>query len=317
MSIDGATSTAHPLDPLTADEIRQVRDLLGRMHGVGAGWRFASVELREPSKEVALGHQPDDPIDRAATVVCWNRADGAAYRALVSLTSDQVVSWERVDGQHPNMTVDEWHECDAFLHHEPTLVEALAARGITDMSLVLVDVWAYGAALVPERYRGMRIGWGDVWVRSSPTGNPYANPVGNLHPIVDLNRMALLEIEDGGPVEPVGTPEPPIQGEYLPPSPGRADRRATSSRWRSPSPKGVSFTLDGNVLRWQNWQMRLGFNYREGPWSCTRWATATRVGCGRSPTGSPSPRWSCPTATRRSTTTGGRPSTSASGAWAS
>src|ERR1700753_4906 len=29
-------------------------------------------------------------------------------------------------------------------------------------------------------------------------------------------------------------------------------------------PAGASFTLDGNELRWQNWSMRLGFNYREG-----------------------------------------------------
>jgi len=29
-------------------------------------------------------------------------------------------------------------------------------------------------------------------------------------------------------------------------------------------PDGVSFTLDGNLLRWQNWQLRLGFNHREG-----------------------------------------------------
>ena len=29
-------------------------------------------------------------------------------------------------------------------------------------------------------------------------------------------------------------------------------------------PEGPSFSLDGNVLRWQNWSMRVGFNYREG-----------------------------------------------------
>ena len=29
-------------------------------------------------------------------------------------------------------------------------------------------------------------------------------------------------------------------------------------------PDGVGFTLDGRLLGWQNWQLRLGFNYREG-----------------------------------------------------
>jgi primary-amine oxidase len=29
-------------------------------------------------------------------------------------------------------------------------------------------------------------------------------------------------------------------------------------------PEGVSFTLDGRLLCWQNWELRLGFNHREG-----------------------------------------------------
>ena len=29
-------------------------------------------------------------------------------------------------------------------------------------------------------------------------------------------------------------------------------------------PEGASFTLDGNVLRWQKWSLRVGFNHREG-----------------------------------------------------
>ena len=30
-------------------------------------------------------------------------------------------------------------------------------------------------------------------------------------------------------------------------------------------PDGPSFEVDGNVVRWQNWEFRLAFNYREGP----------------------------------------------------
>ena len=29
-------------------------------------------------------------------------------------------------------------------------------------------------------------------------------------------------------------------------------------------PEGPSFTLDGNLLQWQNWSLRIGFNHREG-----------------------------------------------------
>ena len=159
------------------------------------------------------------------------------------------------------MTVDEWHEADEMLRQDPRVAAALARRGITDTGRVLIDVWAYGAALVPERYRGLRIAWGDVWYRDSEKGNPYAHPVHGLHPIVDLNRMELLELEDSlDPEEPVE--EPKVMGEYLPeliPVPLREVKPLRISQ-----PEGVSFTLDGNLLSWQNWRLRIGFNPREG-----------------------------------------------------
>ena len=250
-------SPAHPLDPLTAEEIRQAAAILRRDRGVGAGWRFASIELKEPGKAaLAAG----TAAGREAIVVCWDRSDGQAYRAVVTLTADAVTSWEHLPGQQPNMTVDEWHECDEMLRAHPALAEALARRGITDMSLVVTDMWAYGAALVPERYRGLRIGWSDVWYRDSPDGNPYAHHVTGLHPVVDLNRMTLLEVEDDAPEVP-GV-QPGVRGEYLPALTGMPLREVAPLEVSQPD--GVGFTLDGRLLCWQNWQLRLGFNYREG-----------------------------------------------------
>ena len=247
-------SPAHPLDPLTAEEIRQAAAILRRDRGVGAGWRFASIELKEPGKAALAAGAA---AGREAIVVCWDRSDGRAYRAVLTLTGDAVTSWEHLPGQQPNMTVDEWHECDEMLRAHPALTEALARRGITDMSLVLTDMWAYGAALVPERYRGLRIGWSDVWYRDSPDSNPYAHHLTGLHPVVDLNAMILLEIEDAGDFD-----RPEVMGEYLPELIGRPLREVAPLEISQPA--GAGFTLDGRLLSWQNWQLRLGFNHREG-----------------------------------------------------
>jgi primary-amine oxidase len=248
----------HPLDPLTADQIRQAAAILRRDRGVGGTWRFASIELKEPAKAALPALEAGLQASREAIVVCWDRTDGQAYRAVVSLTGDDVTQWEHLPGQQPNMTVDEWHECDEMLRAHPALVEALARRGITDMSLVLTDMWAYGAALVPERYRGLRLGWCDVWSRASEQSNPYAHHVTGLHPVVDLNAMTLLELEDS---RQDGDP-PNVMGEYLPrliPMPLREVTPLEISQ-----PAGVGFTLDGYQLSWQDWQLRLGFNHREG-----------------------------------------------------
>ncbi len=241
----------HPLDPLTADEIRQAAAIVRRDKGITDAWRFASIELKEPAK-AAPQH------DREALVVCWNRTDGQAYRAKVSLARDTVSHWEHLNGQQPNMTVDEWHECDEMLRAHPALIEALAQRGITDLSRVLTDMWAYGGALIPERYRGRRLGWSDVWYRDSEKSNPYAHHVTGLHPVVDLNAMTLLELEDsydGGDL-------PDVMGEYLPSLIPMRLREVTPLEISQP--EGVGFTLDGHQLSWQNWRLRLGFNHREG-----------------------------------------------------
>jgi primary-amine oxidase len=229
--------------------------------GLDASWRFASIELAEPDKAALRAHLAGSLVRREAVAICWNRATGQAYRAVVSLADDTVVAWQELTGQQPNMTLDEWHECDEMLRNHPQLAAALARRGITDMRRVLTDVWAYGAALVPERYRGLRIGWSDVWYRASEDGNPYAHSVTGLHPVVDLGRMALLEIEDSLD-DGTAADRPEVMGEYLPqliPAPLREVKPLHISQ-----PEGASFSLDGRLLSWQNWQMRLGFNYREG-----------------------------------------------------
>jgi primary-amine oxidase len=255
--VNEGTVVPHPLDPLTADEIRQAADIVRRERGVGPGWRFASIELKEPDKADLPSLESGDLTGREALVVCWNRADGQAYRAVVSLTGDAVAGWEHLPGQQPNMTVDEWHECDEMIRAHPAVIDALGRRGITDLSRVLADMWAYGASFVPERYAGRRIGWCDLWFRGSEVGNPYAHHLTGLHPVVDLNSMELLEIEDNYQ----GGTDPEVMGEYLP------DLLPMRLRSVAPleisQPDGVGFTLDGSLLRWQNWQLRLGFNHRE------------------------------------------------------
>jgi len=267
---------AHPLDPLTALEIRDVAAFLRRERGVEPPrWRFASIELVEPPKEALQDRDRWPP--HQAQAVCWNREDGRAYRAVVTLPRavvetvapgrgsvsvvGGVTAWEELPGVQPNVTVDEWHECDQMLRAHPLLVAALARRGITDMSLVLTDAWAYGAAVVPERYRGLRLGWSDVWHRGSDDGNPYAHHVTGLHPVVDLNSMTLLELEDsldaGDQAEP-----PDVMGEYLPKLIPMALREVKPLHVSQPD--GVSFELRGRELTWQNWQLRVGFNHREG-----------------------------------------------------
>ena len=89
-------SARHPLDPLTADEIRASAAIVRAERGVTDRWRFASIDLKEPAKR-ALGDGEQTP-PREAEVVCWNRDDGAAFKGVVSLTDERLISWEALPG---------------------------------------------------------------------------------------------------------------------------------------------------------------------------------------------------------------------------
>ena len=240
--------------------------------------------------------------------MCWNRDDGNAYKGVVSLTDERVVAWEPRPGEQPPMTPDEFHECDVALRRDPRIIEALARRGVTDMELVLFDTWAYGAELVPERYRGRRIGWTDVWHRNSPEREPVRE-----HASPGCTRSSTSTRWSCSSSR---TSTPGRRRRSWASTPRRSCPASSSAKDVGPleitQPDGPSFTLDGNQLRWQKWSMRLGFNFREGLVIHTLgYEDAGRTA--RSRTGCRSPRWSCPTATRRPTITAAPRSTSASG----
>ncbi len=72
--------------------------------------------------------------------------------------------------------------------------------------------------------------------------------------------MELLEIEDTFAVD-----KPPgVMGEYVPRHVPDLRLREDLKPVEITQPEGVSFTLDGHALAWQNWTLRLGFNHREG-----------------------------------------------------
>ena len=250
---------AHPLDPLSPTEFQSTAAILRRDQGVTDSWRFASIELKEPAKADVKAWTPGDAVPRRSLSVLLDRETNQTYEAVVDLVGDRVDSWTHKPGACPNFTLDEYHDVDHALHEHSEVLARLAARGITDPSLVLFDVWTYGAAVMPEQWRDLRLGWCDLWMRETPQGNPYAHIISGLKIIVDVNTLEVLEIEDH---HDYGLPE--VDGEYDPQVRGTQERTDLMPLEIS-QPDGVSFTVDGYELRWQNWSMRLGFNYREGP----------------------------------------------------
>ena len=245
----------HPLDPLTADEIRRAVEIIRLDGRATPAMRFVSVGLQEPPKiDIALD-RAGQPLRREAFVVALEPRQHATCELVVSLTAGSVLSWRQVPGARTPVTLGEYAECERLVRGDQGFRDGLRRRGITKPEQVVVEPWGIGT-FSREEDAGRRLVWTLCFYQASPGDNPYAKPIHGLHAVVDLDDMAVVRVEDLGTV-----PLPPGTGDYTAGSTAhRGDLKPLDVR----QPAGVSFTVEGWEVRWQKWRLRLGFNAREG-----------------------------------------------------
>jgi primary-amine oxidase len=253
------STAAHPLEPLSAAEIVAAIAVLKAEKALGDRVRFISIALHEPPKSIVLSFEPGMPFERAAFIIVLNNVSGNTYEAIVSLTAQSVISWTHIPDVQPPIALDEFFDCESAVKADPDFQAALQKRGITDMSLVCVDPWSAGwYEDDPEGDRGRRLSRALCWVRNNPTDNLYAHPIDGLIVVVDLNSMEVVRVEDHA-VIPVPIESSNYTTEYV------QDLRTDLKPLEIIQPEGASFqVLDGYEIRWQKWQMRIGFTPREG-----------------------------------------------------
>ncbi|MGD9632435.1 MAG: primary-amine oxidase [Pirellulales bacterium] len=250
-------STLHPLEPLSADEIEQAVSILRTSGKLTPTTRFVSVSLKEPSKDLVHAGESTGAAQREAFVVLFDNATNSCYEAEVSLSDFRLTSWNHIPNVQPTMTIDEQIECEQAVIESPAFQEALQRQyGVSDPKLVMVDIWSagnYGS----EEDRSRRLARPLCFLRQDPTDNGYVRPIEGLRPVVDLNTMEVIRVEEFG-----HWPLPPVTCNYA------ADRvlnqRKDIKSIEIKQPDGPSFEVNGHEVHWQNWSFVVGFNAREG-----------------------------------------------------
>ncbi|HSK84715.1 MAG TPA: primary-amine oxidase [Rubrobacter sp.] len=250
-----AIAASHPLEPLMAEEISATTEILRTEQNLEESHRFVSVVLHEPPKEKILTFQDGDPVEREAFAILLDRSDGKAYEAVVSLSREEVQSFEHVPGMQPPVILDEIFEFEQIVRENPEVQKALKKRGITAFEGLMVDPWSAGHYGDEQERRLLR---GLFWIKmGGPDDNGYAHPIENLVVYVDTNERKVVRVEDYGVV-----PVPREPGNYIPEEVGRL--RSDLRPIEITQPEGASFTVNGHEVRWQKWRLRIGFTPREG-----------------------------------------------------
>jgi primary-amine oxidase len=247
-------SSTHWTDPLTHAEIAEVVALVRANPRIGERPRFWGIAVEEGlARALAPGQgrpvrlvvmNPD--VHAAWEVGAWTSGRGLAA---------SIVSWTPVDSKRPGVSSEEARMAAAACRADPAFQEALAKRGIDDASLVWVDPESIGG-FEPEDLAARRLCWGTVWHRETEDDNGYARPVAGLIPIIDMETLEVLRIEDHGVV--------PLAAEGGNYRSGTWGPDRTVAPLEIIQPEGPGFTIDGQLVTWQNWSFRVGFTHREG-----------------------------------------------------
>jgi primary-amine oxidase len=250
----------HPLAMLTPDEIVTVRRILDASGLTTEHTRFSYVMLREPDKRDVLSWDGIRPLPREVTLLLTELDTLKVSNVIVDLTAEKIVSQTDLDpaavGFGPCLDED-YELVDQIVKSDPQWLAAIAKRGITDVGKVRpvplsAGVFGYEDEIGARVYRVLS------FYQPHPTDAVWAHPVGGVIAHVDVSNRRVLRVVETH-VEHV----PEESGDYLDEGvrgPERTDLKPISIT----QPEGVSFTLEHGLLRWQNWQFRLGFNGREG-----------------------------------------------------
>jgi primary-amine oxidase len=254
---ESSSGIPHPLEPLSAAEIEVAVQFLKKLPEFNPSIRIISIILKEPPKESVYLWPEGLAPDREATAVCFDNSANQAYTIDVNLASGATRVHVAPKGSQPTMSIDEQIECEQAVLASKEFQEAIRKHhGITDPSLVMVDIWSagnYGS----EEDATRRLARPLCFVRSDSTDNGYARPIEGIRPVVDLNLMQVIRVEEFGV-----WPLPPLPGNYA--ATRVKDQRTDIKPLTIAQSEGPSFTLNGHQISWQNWDFVIGFNAREG-----------------------------------------------------
>ncbi|WWC67423.1 uncharacterized protein I206_101331 [Kwoniella pini CBS 10737] len=250
---------------------------------------FQPKEVERVSAKSGKTHQ----ITREADVHLICPISGQSFEAIVEIPSNLpdlttvpepiIKSFLLLDSDfQPSLQPEELLWAEEICQKDLKVKAACDAVGV-DQKLLAIDGWCIG---YDERFPGKRLQQCFAFARLRPGDNLYAHPC-DFIPVMDSHTGEILTIDYPPTNQVVGEPVPassahayqanPSRERFPPPMAGHNylpeqividepsfKLRDTLKPLHVIQPAGVSYKLEGRVLKWQNWSVHVGFNYREG-----------------------------------------------------
>ncbi|CAF9907186.1 hypothetical protein IMSHALPRED_005464 [Imshaugia aleurites] len=270
----------HPLCPITAAEIKQSVDLIRSLYPAKTDFVFKAITLEEPQKAQLVPYLDAEHsgrklphIDRKTFVCYYLRNTDKFHEAIVNLFQQRVESNVRLG---PNIHgPGDWEEIllvEKIALEDEGVKAEIAKLDLPQGTAVLCDPWIYGSDGINDDLRMYQcfLYMRDPNDPSNLDSNHYAFPLA-ISPVVDCVDFKVIRID----MCPTGTDHATkeAQASWLPPpneyTPEHQNLRTDLKPLNVVQPEGASFKVTkvgetGEIIEWQKWSFRVGFNQREG-----------------------------------------------------
>ncbi|KAB2570884.1 Copper amine oxidase 1 [Lasiodiplodia theobromae] len=274
MAANLASAGPGPFDPVAPNEIQLASSILSAAIP-GVPLRYKRVSLHEPVKRDVipyieaqrLGQQLPAPPERVLQILFHRKDTGAFCKALLKVRSRQLIYVKELpkNVQAP-IDGDELAEMERVCLGHPVVKAEIEKMELPLGVTVCCDPWMYGTDSLDEHRRLFQCYLYVVEI-NDPLNNHYSTPC-TFSPVFDsasheLVRMDFLPTGIDGRVKPTSKWKPVRTVQYahhLLDQPLRSDLKPYIVQ----QPEGPSYSIEGNVIRWQKWRFVVGFNDREG-----------------------------------------------------
>ncbi|KAM0754698.1 hypothetical protein T439DRAFT_377138 [Meredithblackwellia eburnea MCA 4105] len=281
----------HPLDPLSAAELKTAVDLI--TNGLATAFPgqspyFKALTLDPPVKkilapwldDVAAGKRvPTLPRKAEALIMLRNQGKATYYEVFVDLSTSKIDRYFAIPaGHHTGLDEDEMIASEQALLKNEDFKKAIAKLRLPKEAVVVADSWSFGADTRAERPRLIPF-MCYARLSSNTSSNHYNYPL-PIQPVLDSSDFTLHAINwtpifGGDNIDGVDAlPEGIFPWEKMAPKEYEYDAelrqengfplRAGLKPLQVIQPEGASFTVQGRTVSWQKWKLHVGFNFKEG-----------------------------------------------------
>ncbi|KAI9932688.1 hypothetical protein ASPWEDRAFT_100186 [Aspergillus wentii DTO 134E9] len=271
----------HPFDPLTPREITKVAAITRPLFP-GKNPNFRVITLKEPLKEEMVHFLDQEHrglpvttrparIARVQVVIRDDFGSNQLIELFIDLDKAEVTKQQHLVGKHSFIDSEYMKAVEKACMADERVQKEIQTLNLPPNASVVVEAWAYATDGMNDMSQRTSMCWFYMRLLDNPDANYYAYPLDLCAEVSEQLQVTKIYRLPSSENERVHNNSQPFDhnkihstmaSEYHPSL--RPPPRATTKPYQVVQPEGPSFKTHGNLLTWEKWQMRVGFNYREG-----------------------------------------------------